>query len=389
MASTAARIAPDTKRPVAPAAAAPRCAIAAVTWRDLASEADAWDQLTAQASEPNPFFESWYLLPSLEAYDPSGEQGVLRFEHEGRLAGLLPIARSSKYYGKPLPHMVNWLHDNAFLGTPLVAAGREVEFWHAVLGWADRHAGAALFLHLARMGLGGPMFAGLEAVLASQGRKGWTVQRDERAVLASPLDAQGYRASVLSANKRKGLNRRMNRLTELGEVRFVWQDDDTEIESWCDQFLALEISGWKGKAGSAMAQHAAKRAVFAQSLASAARRGKLLRLALHLDGKPVGMLSTFLSPPGAFGFKTAFDERYASHAPGVLIENEFLSVLDQKRFDWCDSCAAPDSEVMNGLWRERRSIGKVSIAIGGPLRRQFFGQLVRHERGKTAIGEHS
>jgi len=389
MASTPASIAPDAKPLVAPAAGAGRCAISAVPWRDLAGDADAWDRLADAASEPNPFFESWYLLPSLEAYDPAGELRLLRFEHDGRLAGLLPLARSSRYYGKPVPFLGNWLHDNAFVGCPLVAAGCEVEFWHAALNWADRHAGAALFLHLVDMPLESPVTAALEAVLCAQGRQGWIVQREERAMLSSPLTADQYRAQALSADKRKDLRRRIKRLGEMGDVRFVWQDDDAGIEAWCDRFLALEMAGWKGKAGSAMGQNPAKRALFRHGLAGAARRGKLLRLALHLDGDPIAMLSTFLNPPGAFGYKTAFDESHARHAPGVLLECEFLSALDQRRFEWCDGCAAAGKAIINGIWRERRSIGKLSIAIGGPLRRRIFTQLVRYERGKTALGEHA
>ncbi len=308
------------------------------------------------------------------------------FEHDDRLAGILPLARPAKYYGKPVPHLATWLHDNTFLGVPLVASGREVEFWHSALGWADRNAGAAMFLHLSDMSLDGPLFAALCAVLDVQGRKGWIVQRQDRAILSSDLEADAYRASALSANKRKDLRRRMNRLAELGEVRFVWQDDATDIADWCSQFLALEMSGWKGEQGSAMGQQAAKAAIFTQGLTGAAKRGRLLRLALHLDGNPVAMLSTFVTPPGAFGYKIAFDEQYARHAPGVLLENEFLSVLDQDRFDWCDGCAAANKAVINGIWRERRAIGKVSIAIGGPLRRLAFNQILRFEKGKMPIG---
>lgn len=387
MASAAAKIGSKAKPVAVPVTGAPRYALSAVSWRDLAGEIAAWDSLAASASEPNPFFESWYLLPSLEAYDPQDGLKVLRFEYEGMLAGVLPLIRQSRYYGKPVPHLANWLHDNTFLGTPLVAAGREVEFWHAALGWADRHAGSALFLHLSQMSLDGPLFAALQAVLGAQGRSGWIVQREDRAILSSSVGAEAYRATALSSNKRKDLRRRLNRLSELGEVRFVWQDDASDIEQWCDQFLALEMAGWKGKNGSAMGQDAAKRAVFTQGLAGAASRGRLLRLALHLEGKPVAMLSTFVAPPGGFGYKTAFDEEYGRYAPGVLLENEFLSVLDQQRLEWCDGCAAAEKSVINEIWRERRSIGKLSVAIGGPLRRQIFRQLVRYERGATALGE--
>ncbi|MCB2049192.1 MAG: GNAT family N-acetyltransferase [Novosphingobium sp.] len=356
------------------------------TWRDLVDDVAAWDRLATEAVEPNPFLESWYLLPSLQAYDPQGHIRILRFDHGGKLAGILPVASQRRYYGKPIPHLSGWQHDNIFLGAPLVEAGREIEFWKALLGWSDRNAGMALFLHLSQMSLDGPLMSALETVLATQAREGALVRREERAILSSGMNAAEYRAAVFSSNKRKDLRRRSNRLAELGEVRFEWQDDASDIERWCAQFLTLEASGWKGEAGSAMVQDQAKRAVFTQSLTGAAERDRLLRLALLLNGEPVAMLSTFVTPPGAFGYKTAFDEDYSRFAPGILLEQEFMAVLDQQRFDWCDSCAATDHPVMNDIWRERRAIGKISIAIGGKLRRQLFKQLIRHERGQTALG---
>ncbi len=78
MASSAAPIASSAKPINASAAAASRCAVSAVAWRDLARDVAAWDCLADEASEPNPFFESWYLLPSFEAYDPRGDLRVLR-----------------------------------------------------------------------------------------------------------------------------------------------------------------------------------------------------------------------------------------------------------------------------------------------------------------------
>ena len=91
------------------------------------------------------------------------------------------------------------------------------------------------------------------------------------------------------------------------------------------------------------------------------------------------MLSTFLTPPGAFGFKTAFDEDYARFSPGFLLEREFLGALHRFGIDWCDSCASANHEIMNRIWCERRQVGRVSIAIGGPLRRAAFSQILRKE----------
>ena len=61
-------------------------------------------------------------------------------------------------------------------------------------------------------------------------------------------------------------------------------------------------------------------------------------------------------------------------------------LLDRDGIDWCDSCAAADHPMIDHIWRERRLVGRLSIAIGGGLRRALFGQLVRAELGRNPTG---
>jgi len=345
----------------------------------MIEQKEAWDELAEGAAEPNPFFESWYLLPSLESFDGRGNISILCFTQKGVLRGLMPIVRQQHYGAWRLPHIGNWRHPNIFFGTPLVAAGAEVHFWRAVLGWADANPELSLFLHLSEISLDGPVFAALKSVLAVDGRPWGVVARKERALLSSDLDVEAYLAKSLPVRKRKDLNRRFRRLGELGEVEFKWESGSEGLVRWIDEFLALEAAGWKGDAGSALACDAATEALFRESLIGAAKRERLVRLSLQLDGRPIAMLSTFLTPPGAFGFKTAFDEDYARFSPGFLLEREFLTALHRFDISWCDSCAAANHSVMDLIWCERRPLGRVSIAIGGPLRRAAFRQLLRKE----------
>jgi CelD/BcsL family acetyltransferase involved in cellulose biosynthesis len=345
-----------------------------------------WDELAARATEPNPFFESWYLLPALRALDPARECTVLRFERGGMLAGLLPIVRPRKYYRWPLPHLASWIHANCFLGVPLVARGAEHAFWEEVLAWADREAGKALFLHLADLPLDGPLFAALREVCAGQNRPAALVHREERAMLASDQSPEAYFEATLSGKKRKELRRQFNRLSELGKVTIRRQRTGQGLAKWIDQFLALEHSGWKGAAGSALASHCATTELFHEALHGAAEHGKLERLTLSLDREPIAMLASFLTPPGAFSYKTAFDERYARFSPGVLLQRENLEILADRSIAWSDSCASADHPMIDHIWRERRVIGRVSIAIGGPARRFAFRQLLRAELGRDPTG---
>jgi CelD/BcsL family acetyltransferase involved in cellulose biosynthesis len=344
------------------------------------SQVAAWDALTERASEPNPFYESWYLLSSLR--NLAEDVSILRFEVGGQLAGLLPIARPSRYYRYPFPHLANWLHPNMFCGAPLVAQGCEVAFWQALLRWADRHTGAAMFLHLRDLPLGSALHAALEGVLATSDRQCEVVHREARAMLAADVSAEAYWEASLSGKKRKELRRQANRLADEGAVAITRATDAAGLEEWCDAFLRLEQAGWKGAAGSALASDPATAALLCESLAGAAQRGRLERLTLTLDGNPIAMLASFLCPPGAFSFKTAFDERYSRYSPGVLLQQANLAILDNPAIAWTDSCAAADHPMIDHIWRERREIGRLSIAIGGAARRFAFRQLVRAETRK-------
>jgi len=368
-----------------PAVSADAGTLSCIPWRtmDNAAGIAAWDALAAQATEPNPFHESWYLLPSLRHLRDTASVSLLRFEIGGRLAGLLPIARPRRYYRWPVPHLGNWLHPNMFCGAPLVAPDAEVPFWRALLHWADRHAGAALFLHLRDLPLAGPLHAALDAVLAVEGQPAEVVHREERAMLASDLSPNAYLEAAMSGKKRKELRRQANRLADEGTVAFERRTDGTGLDTWCTAFLALEQAGWKGKAGSALACSAQNSALVRDALAGAAGRGRLERLSLTLDGRPIAMLATFLTPPGAFSFKTAFDERYARFSPGVLLQRENLAILDRPEIGWSDSCAAADHPMIDHVWRERRTIGRLSIGIGGVGRRALFRRFVRAETART------
>jgi hypothetical protein len=98
------------------------------------------------------------------------------------------------------------------------------------------------------------------------------------------------------------------------------------------------------------------------------------------------MLATLIAPPGAYSYKTAFDERYARFSPGVLLQLENLALLERPGIRWADSCAAPDHPMIDSLWRERRAIGRYSIAIGGHARRALFGRIASYELSRNPQG---
>jgi CelD/BcsL family acetyltransferase involved in cellulose biosynthesis len=374
--------------PVAEAPTFQSPAITAIDWPCWAAPSmlEAWDALASAASEPNPFLESWYLLPSLRALDPGESVQILKFTLDGRLCGLLPVKREKDYYGKPFRLLANWTHPNCFLAAPLVARGMEEPFWRALFDWADGSGRHGLFLHLSGIPLDGTPDRALRRVLAEQHRAFGLVHREERALLASDVTPEAYYSASMSAKKRKELRRQLSRLCELGTVRFDRETDGQELEDWIGQFLRLEAAGWKGKAGTALTSQPDTEQLFRDALAGAARLGRLERLTLRLDGKPIAMLANFVTPPGMFSFKTTYDEAYSRYSPGVLLQCENLLVLDREDIAWSDSCASEGHPMIDHIWRERRAMGRYNIAIGGMLRRALFARLLKAELGRNPTG---
>jgi hypothetical protein len=355
-------------------------------WRAMVDAAfiSAWDDLAANAVEPNPFSESWFLRPALEQFDPTNRVQLFTLSDGNQLCGLMPVITAPRYGRWPMPNIQNWLHPNAFLGTPLVRAGYASAFWQAMLQSMDATPGQALFGHFNGLDASGPLARALKAHCAEEERNCALVQRTERALLERGLSADAYFEGAVRPKKRKELRRQKNRLSEEGGLTFTHDSSVTALAEWTEEFLALEKLGWKGSNRSALACADDTRILFTEALAGAASAGKLERLDLRLDGKPLAMLVNFHCKSGSFSFKTAFDEDYARFSPGVLLQIENLALLDRPDFAWCDSCAAEGHPMIDSLWTGRRAVGRYSVAIGGSGRRAVFSAFLSAELARSA-----
>lgn len=336
---------------------------------------EAWSELARQASEPNIFYEQWFLRPALAQFEhhPDLRLFLLWAGEPGRsqLLGLLPLGPDNRFGRWPVPHVQNWVHHNCFLGTPLVREGFEQVFWQQLLTALDRGDWPG-FLHINGMTIYGPLDQALRAVCGDQKRRCDLVNSQARALLQSDLSSAAYHTATLRGKKRKEWRRLAKRLNEKGEVTYGHHLGGQDLDQWIDEFLELEKAGWKGKNGSALDSSPETSAFFRQCVAGAAAAGQLERRDIRLDGKPLAMLVNFLSPPGAFGFKTAFDEDYSRFSPGVLLQIENLKFLDLRALEWIDSCAAQDHPMIDHLWSDRRHIGRFSVELKGLSRRAIF-----------------
>ena len=342
-------------------------------WAELAPYAPAWDALAAAAVEPNPFYESWMLRPALAEY--GGEQGlrvvlVLADLPPGSpqaplLCGLFPLQRRWSYKGLPASVLGLWKYVHCYLCTPLVHSAYARPCLEAFFDWLARDRQGASLLECGWVPGEGPFRRLLVEHLEEHPRATLLEETFTRALLIPRESAKAYLECTLSGERRRRLRKHEERLGESGPVEYALLEGASEAAAWLEEFLRLEASGWKGREGTALQCREADRRFFLAALTEAARRGRLMMLALRLGGRPVALACDLLCEQGSFVFKLAFDEAHAACSPGVLLELERLRWAHSRPdLRWVDSCNAPGPALLKDLWADRRVLQNLVVASG-------------------------
>lgn len=324
-----------------------------------------WIDLAGDAAEANAFYAPDMLGAALD-HLASGAVHLIEAQADERAIGLLPVIVAPRHGRLPFACVTNWVHPHCFFGAPIIRRGHEIAAWRGILAQLDAASWASGFLHLQGLDAAGANAAAIEALCVEQRRMRREIHRYDRAMLRSDQSADAYWETQVRAKKRKEIRRLQKRLADLGVVENRLLRNQAELEHWCNDFLALEASGWKGKEGTALACKPSDAAFFRAACAAAFDAGRLHFLRIDLDGRPIAMLVNFRHGEGAFSFKIAFDEEMGRFSPGVLIEIANLhAVQDDPAIEWMDSCAAPDHPMIDSLWAERRTIVQYRIALRG------------------------
>lgn len=334
----------------------------------LGDYVQAWEDLAVEALEPNPFYEPWMLIPALRTLATGKDLRIVLVltVKEGKpfLCGVFPLEKKRRYKRLPVAAFSLWQHIYCPLCTPLIRASCARECMDAFLDWLASERECAL-MDFNLVSGDGPFHQLLIECLIAREASSIEGESHDRAVLRPKENADLYLRAAHSREHRKDLRRKGRRLSELGQLQFSSLEPGGNIDIWVEEFLKLEASGWKGTGGGAFACFEANRSYFVSIATSAFVRGRLTMLALRLDGKPVAMKCNFISEPGSFAFKIAFDENYAVHSPGVLLEIENISRFHaQRTLEWMDSCAVPEHPMIDRLWLDRRTIKSVLVPTG-------------------------
>ncbi len=361
-------------------------------YRTLLQFETPWEDLSKHAVEPNVFFEPWMLLPAFKHYASSKERVILVWtlnqSAKPLLIGLIPVSEKLLYRKLPLSHFVTWEYVHCYLGSPLVRKGFEQAFFAKLSRYLETRA-SINFLEFRMVRQDGPLSRAISVFSKRSSNEVCHTSSNERALLHSTLSPTVYLQKSLTKKRRKEFDRLQRRLSELGKVEVHLASQGDRIEDWIEEFLQLELRGWKGRIGTALSLRQSDREFFTDIVKRAFGNGSLMMLKLTLDGKAIAMQCNLISAEGSFSFKICFDENFARFSPGVLLEIDNLKViLSDPTVRWMDSCAEPGHSMIDRLWNERRIIGNTLFSSNARSSRtltRLLGFIHQIKRSKLTI----
>ncbi|MBR0821651.1 GNAT family N-acetyltransferase [Bradyrhizobium liaoningense] len=324
-----------------------------------------WRALAQRAVEPNGYYlPAWELAVSATARGRTDASALPAFDGSStRLIGLMPVISLWRAWRIPLPALVG-AHPYGTLCSPLIDRDAPIEAATRLLQQA-REAGAhALVLN--DVALDGAAINSLKEVLNRDGLKPRVLSSYIRASLDATQDGETLLHEALGTKKLKELRRQRHRLEAYGPVAFEVARKPDEIRPALETFLQLEASGWKGKRGTALIQHAGDATFIRHAVPALAETAQCEVITLRAGTTPVAAGIVLRHQDRAFFFKLGIDERFARYSPGVQLTLELTRHLcADPTIASADSTASADHPMINPIWRGRFAIGDVLI----PLRR--------------------
>jgi CelD/BcsL family acetyltransferase involved in cellulose biosynthesis len=325
---------------------------------------EGWRQLGQRALEPNVFADVDFVLPASRRLDSRRRAAIVVVRRNTEVEFVLPVTRLRRFRHIPVPALATWIHPYCYLGTPLVSSSCTEEVWEEALRAMRPHAPWAVLEQLAA---DGPIAASLATAQSVRSAPFTGLSLPDRPVLRSRPG--GDFLNLLSGSRRSKLRRLRPRLeADTGsEVRVVDHTvPGSALNHVIDDFLAMELRGWKGDDGGALSHDLDHAEFFREVCQGFARSGSLQLRALLAGGTTIAYQCNLVAGDTLFGFKTTFDESFRRWSPGVILLLDTIATFQaDDRLALYDSCLGSRSTPFGDLFVDRRGLVDGLASLGG------------------------
>ncbi|TKD51025.1 GNAT family N-acetyltransferase [Sphingomonas baiyangensis] len=261
------------------------------------------------------WFDAWFAAFAPHAAREPGQPPMI--EHMVR-AGPLPLrARASATNVHSI--LYDWPAE-----IPLDAAGIAAHF-------ADPRIAMLRFEYLDE---------GARLLAAARALSGHYALRIEPHAISPSVDCRAGFSTWFDARSKKlryRLRTDRRSLIDGDGMHFTFDNGSAELDHRLNAMLAIERSGWKGRAGSAIADDPATDLFYRRLAHNAARAGALRIALLHRGEQLVAFEMGVVAARRLFLLKVGYDEAFAAHAPGnVLAAEHIRATCEDPAIDWYD-----------------------------------------------------
>ena len=337
---------------------------------ELRSRVNAWESLAQNSLTTNVAFEPNFLLPALEHLGSKSVRVLIvedvQVDHQSNLIGLVPI-ESKSVYRLPFKAAEIWKHDQCYDSTPLLHSQYADQAWGLICKKLKDERFCLLSLDTVS---GEPDVDRIfRATEQEQGIARFQRDRFERTAFRPSETVEDYVKEHVPKSICKKNKRLFRRLGEIGTVTWEVSDDFSDFDQLAQEFLRIEGSGWKGRAGTALISTASTKAFFQDMIRKSAKVGKVRFLSLMLDGRPVATLCDIQSGQYVYCYKTAYDEKFGKFSPGQQIETKNIEYLYRNGVTLGDSCALASNSTINRVWGQKLIFQNLILSLTPSLAR--------------------
>jgi CelD/BcsL family acetyltransferase involved in cellulose biosynthesis len=318
---------------------------------DLAGISQEWEQLADRVGAA-PFLWPGWVSAWLAAFGGTARIAVVR--EAGELRAVMPLVRRRGV-----------LAAVANSHTPLAGAvAEDPSYLHQIARVVVRARAART--DVPSLDARDPLLAELRAAALAHGHT--TIERvtDREPYVDLSGDFERYEQG-LGRKQRKELRRMRRRLEDEGSLAFEFADGREDLDALLEQGFAIEGSGWKSEAGTAINARPEAHRFYTEIARWAASRGWLRLAFLRLDGRPLAFDFCLEAGGALYALKGGYDVEYRRFGPGSLLTLESLKHSFENGLESYEFLGTDDAYKLQwtSAVRERVRLQVFSRSVGG------------------------